>query len=45
MNEAINTAAYLQVDKKLFREKVFLSAGVRYEQIEVAVVGDVGKRD
>jgi len=33
-NEALNTAAYLQMDKKLF-EKVALSAGVRYERFEV----------
>jgi outer membrane receptor protein involved in Fe transport len=39
VNEAMNTAAYLQVDKKLFAEKLALSAGVRYEQFDVN--GDV----
>ncbi|MBK8499909.1 MAG: TonB-dependent receptor [Flavobacteriales bacterium] len=39
VNKAMNTAAYLQVDKKLFAEKLALSAGVRYEQFEVN--GDV----
>ncbi|MBL0127805.1 MAG: TonB-dependent receptor [Flavobacteriales bacterium] len=34
-SEAMNTAAYLQVDKKLFDEKLALSAGVRYEQFTV----------
>ncbi len=33
-NSSSNVAAYLQMDKKLFR-KVFLSAGVRYEQFTV----------
>ncbi|MCB0765657.1 MAG: TonB-dependent receptor [Flavobacteriales bacterium] len=33
-NEALNTAGYLQLDKKLF-EKLALSAGVRYERFEV----------
>lgn len=33
-NEALNTGAYLQLDKKLF-EKLALSAGVRYERFEV----------
>ncbi|MBL7953351.1 MAG: TonB-dependent receptor [Flavobacteriales bacterium] len=34
LNEATNTAGYLQVDKKLF-EKLALSAGVRYERFLV----------
>lgn len=34
-NTAMNTAAYLQADKKLFDEKLSLSAGVRYEQFTV----------
>lgn len=34
VNEATNTAGYLQVDKKLF-EKLALSAGVRYERFLV----------
>lgn len=34
-NTALNTAAYLQVDKKLFEEKLTMSAGVRYEQFTV----------
>ena len=33
-NEARNTGAYLQLDKKLF-DKLALSAGVRYERFEV----------
>lgn len=33
-NEALNTAAYLQLDKKLF-DKLALSAGVRYERFVV----------
>lgn len=33
-NEALNTGAYLQLDKKLF-EKLALSAGVRYERFVV----------
>lgn len=33
-NDAINTAGYLQMDKKLF-EKVSLSAGVRFERFTV----------
>jgi len=35
VNTAQNTAAYLQVDKKLFQEKLAISAGVRYEQFTV----------
>lgn len=35
VNDAMNTAAYLQVDKKLFAERLALSAGVRYEQFNV----------
>lgn len=38
-NEAQNTAAYLQVDKKLLADKLSLSAGLRYEQFNVN--GDV----
>ncbi|MBK9177800.1 MAG: TonB-dependent receptor [Flavobacteriales bacterium] len=34
-NTALNTAAYLQADKKLCDEKLSLSAGVRYEQFTV----------
>lgn len=34
-NTAMNTAAYLQVDKKLFSDKLTLSGGVRYEQFTV----------
>jgi iron complex outermembrane receptor protein len=34
LNSADNTAAYLQVDKKLF-DKLSLSGGVRYEQFKV----------
>lgn len=34
LNAAINTAGYLQIDKKLFK-KLSLSAGVRYEQFQV----------
>ncbi len=34
-NTALNTAAYLQVDKKLLHERLSLSAGVRYEQFKV----------
>lgn len=34
-NTALNTAAYLQVDKKLLAEKLTVSAGVRYEQFKV----------
>ena len=34
-NMARNLAGYLQVDKKLLREKLALSAGVRYEQFMV----------
>lgn len=34
LNEATNTAAYLQVDKKLF-DKLALSAGLRYERFVV----------
>lgn len=34
-NTATNTAAYLQLDKKLLREKLNLSAGVRYERFTV----------
>lgn len=35
VNDAMNTAAYLQVDKKLLADKLALSAGVRYEQFNV----------
>lgn len=35
LNTALNTAAYLQVDKKLLKERLSLSAGVRYEQFKV----------
>ncbi|MCB9170352.1 MAG: TonB-dependent receptor [Flavobacteriales bacterium] len=35
VNTATNTAAYLQVDKKFFREKLAISAGVRYERFKV----------
>ena len=35
VNEAVNTGAYLQLDKKLF-EKLALSAGMRYERFVVA---------
>ncbi|MCB0794051.1 MAG: TonB-dependent receptor [Flavobacteriales bacterium] len=34
-NFATNTAAYLQVDKKLFRERLALSLGMRYERFQV----------
>lgn len=34
LNEAVNTGAYVQLDKKLF-EKLALSAGVRYERFVV----------
>ncbi|MBK8615095.1 MAG: TonB-dependent receptor [Flavobacteriales bacterium] len=34
-NEATNAAAYLQADKKLLKEKLMLSAGVRYENFTV----------
>jgi len=34
-NTATNSAAYLQVDKKLFKERLSLSAGVRYENFTV----------
>lgn len=34
-NTARNTAAYLQVDKKLLKERLSVSAGVRYEQFMV----------
>lgn len=34
-NTATNTAAYLQVDKKLIKERLALSAGVRYESFAV----------
>lgn len=34
-NTAMNVAAYLQVDKKLFADKLVLSGGVRYEQFTV----------
>ncbi len=34
-NSATNTAAYLQLDKKLLREKLNLSGGVRYENFTV----------
>jgi outer membrane receptor protein involved in Fe transport len=35
LNTALNTAVYLQVDKKLLEERLSLSAGVRYEQFKV----------
>ena len=35
LNTAMNLAGYLQVDKKLFKEKLALSGGVRYEQFTV----------
>ncbi len=35
VNDAMNLAGYGQVDKKLFKEKLFLSTGVRYEQFAV----------
>ncbi|HRH38606.1 MAG TPA: TonB-dependent receptor, partial [Flavobacteriales bacterium] len=38
-NDATNAAAYLQIDKKLFKEKLAMSGGVRYEQFNVN--GDV----
>lgn len=34
-NEATNLAGYVQVDKKLFKERMALSGGVRYEQFTV----------
>jgi iron complex outermembrane receptor protein len=34
-NTATNAAAYLQLDKKLLRDKLMLSAGVRYENFTV----------
>ena len=34
-NEATNAAAYLQADKKLLKEKLMLSAGLRYENFTV----------
>jgi iron complex outermembrane receptor protein len=34
-NTATNAAGYLQLDKKLLREKLMLSAGVRYENFTV----------
>jgi outer membrane receptor protein involved in Fe transport len=34
-NEATNLAGYVQVDKKLFNERMALSGGVRYEQFTV----------
>lgn len=34
-NMALNTSAYLQVDKKFFKERLVLSGGVRYESFKV----------
>lgn len=34
-NEATNLAGYLQVDKKMLKDRLALSAGVRYEQFTV----------
>ncbi len=39
VNQALNTAAYLQLDKKLL-ERISLSAGVRYERFQVNELDD-----